>query len=188
MLENVILTFVLIVLCIIITYWLFVLGFVYLGQKSKAEAKKIISEKLNSFYIFLENYAKKQEQIFYNVYIGSNGYGIRDDLIYKYFQKLEDLFEVWFFEIAYNRTVDTITYQFKVYDLMKDSIPRRRIITICRQLGEKALNQHFHEQGIYNLPIDKFVAVTWTADVLCFHFAINDEGFKTISDIRKLSH
>lgn len=174
------------IMSLVSVYWLIVLALVYLEHMTIQEAKKIISAKANEIYTFLDDWTKKRqnESICHLVTIGSNGYTICADFVGTYYMKLGEYFKIWYFENAFYSSGNVLTYQFKVYDQINMSFPRKRIINICRRIGEQALVTYWHENNIYNR-VDHFVAADWQADTLYIHYARNNEGFKEIAEIRK---
>lgn len=177
-----------IIVSLIAIYWLIILALIYLGNMTLEEAKKCISTKAYQVYTFLDEWAKKRqnESICYLVTIGSNGYMICADCVGAYFTKLGEYFKIWYFDNAFYSSANILTYQFIVYDQINMNFPRKRIINICRRIGEQALVTYWHENNIYNR-IENFVAADWQADTLYIHYAINNEGFKEIAEIRKKS-
>lgn len=162
---------------------------VHIGHKTLEEAKKVISEKAQKLYAFLDELAKKQEQpVEYNIYMGSNGYSIVDEVIHRYFVALGKYYSIWYFECAYQPSQNIITYQFKVYEQINDNFPHDRMVSICRRIGEKALAQHFHENNLHNIRVDGFMAVTIQADTLRYHIAKNDIGIEEIAKLRRQPH
>ena len=178
-----------IILGIIMSYWLAIIVLVHIGHKTLEEAKKVMSEKAQKLYAFLEELAKKQEQtIEYNIYIGSNGYSIVDEVINRYFVSLGRYYQIWYFEYVYQPSQNIITYQFKVYEQINDNFPHDRMVSICRRIGEKALAQHFHENNLLNMRVDNFIAVTIQADTLRYHIAKNNVGIEEIAKLRRQTH
>ncbi len=170
-------------------YWILVFILVYFCGKTTDEAKKTISDWGSKIYKFLEELAKSNQPAqVYPVCIGSNGYCIRDDIVNHQFDKLGTYYDIYFYEMAYNYSTNVIVYQFKVYNQINSDFSRQRLLMRCRQIGEKALLQHLHEQGCFDVKIDNFVAVTLQADTLCYFFALNNQGFQEIAELRKNQH
>ncbi|MCM1084083.1 MAG: hypothetical protein NC393_13325 [Clostridium sp.] len=119
------------------------------------------------------------------VFIGSNGYAINDEVVNRYFKGLEKYFSIYFFEYADNPTQNRIVYVFRAYEVLNPDLPHRRLLSLCRKVGEQALSKHMHEHGVYT-QIDNFVAVTFEADRLYYHIACNEMGFAEIAELRKL--
>lgn len=146
-------------------------------------------EMMDKFWDFLDDWNKKCPPVYnFPVYIGSNGYSICDEVVNTLFAKLGNYWNIFYFEVAYDYSPNVVTYQFRVYEPQKSNADRRHLLVRARQVGEKALTQHLHAQGIYNLVIDNFVAVTLQADVLRFYFATTSQGFAEIVELRKRSH
>ena len=138
-------------------------------------------------FISHDSKPKQHQQVVYPVFIGSNGYCIRDEIVNDLFSGLGKYFGTFFYDSTYNQTTNTVCYCFRVYQQLNPNFSRKRMLSLLRPIGEKALSRWFHEQTLYT-NVDNFIAVTWQADRLCFHFAMNDAGFAEIADLRKLSH
>lgn len=152
-------------------------------QKTIDDAKKSVDDFLQKI---IDAFQSKSIPTFqYNVAIGSNGIAIRDDIVHTYFRKLDNLYETWFYEKSYFSSENVVCYEFRVYDCTLCNPTPKRIIDKVRPIAEKALTMHFHEQGIYSIAIDSFVAVRLFNDRLFVYYATNDKGFEEIQAIRQ---
>lgn len=64
--------------------------------------------------LFVIHYSNTKEQppqqVVYPVFIGSNGYCIRDEIVNGMFNSLGKYFDTWFYNGTYNQTVYTVSY------------------------------------------------------------------------------
>ena len=120
----------------------------------------------------------------YPVLIGSNGFAIRDEIVTSLFSRLDHIYATWYFERADYVSQNVVTYVFRVYDCLLD-IDRKRILSRARIVGETALSMHWHELGIYTLPVDNFCAVRILGDRLFVFYALNDLGCDEVRAIRE---
>ena len=181
--ENLILMILTVVIVLVACY----IGAIYLVkitcQKTMDEAKKSVDDFLQKL---IDTFQNKPMQTFqYNVAIGSNGIAIRDDFVHTYFEKLNTLFETWYYERSYFNSNNTVCYEFRVYDCTLCNPTPKRIIDKVRPIAEKALTMHFHDQGIYSIAVDNFVAIRLFNDRLFIYYATNDKGFEEIQAIRQ---
>lgn len=152
-------------------------------QKTIDDAKKSVDDFLQKI---IDSFQNKPMQTFqYNVAIGSNGIAIRDDIVHTYFEKLNTLFETWYYERSYFSSENIVCYEFRVYVCTLCNPTKKRITDKVRPIAEKALTMHFHEQGIYNIAVDNFVAIRLCSDRLFIFYATNDKGFEEIRAIRQ---
>lgn len=180
--ENLILMILTILVTLIACY----IGAIYMVKiickKTIDEAKKSVDDFLQKI---IDAFQSKPMQTFqYNVAIGSNGIAIRDDIVHTYFEKLNTLFETWYYERSYFSSENIVCYEFRVYDCTLCNPTKKRITDKVRPIAEKALTMHFHEQGIYNIVVDGFVAIRLCSDRLFIFYATNDKGFEEIRAIR----
>lgn len=181
--ENLILMILTILVTLIACY----IGAIYMVKiickKTIDEAKKSVDDFLQKI---IDSFQNKPMQTFqYNVAIGSNGIAIRDDIVHTYFEKLNTLFETWYYERSYFSSENIVCYEFRVYVCTLCNPTKKRITDKVRPIAEKALTMHFHEQGIYNIAVDNFVAIRLYSDHLFVYYATNDKGFKEIRAIRQ---
>lgn len=181
--ENLILMILTILVTLIACY----IGAIYMVKiickKTIDEAKKSVDDFLQKIIDSLQN--KPMQTFQYNVAIGSNGIAIRDDIVHTYFEKLNTLFETWYYERSYFSSENIVCYEFRVYDCTLCNPTKKRITDKVRPIAEKALTMHFHEQGIYNIAVDNFVAIRLCSDRLFIFYATNDKGFEEIRAIRQ---
>lgn len=153
-------------------------------SKSKEDAKKIVDDCLTQIIsLFQDN---RVPQTCYDVLIGGNGIAIRDEIVNKYFDRLYAIYEDWYYETCGYNSPNTVFYQFRVFNLKLQNFEKKRVIYRVKEIAEKALIMHFHERGLYGLPVDNFVAVTLCNDILKVYIACNDAGFEEIQAIRRL--
>lgn len=181
--ENLILMILTILVTLIACY----IGAIYMVKiickKTIDEAKKSVDDFLQKI---IDSFQNKPMQTFqYNVAIGSNGIAIRDDIVHTYFEKLNTLFETWYYERSYFSSENIVCYEFRVYVCTLCNPTKKRITDKVRPIAEKALTMHFHEQGIYNIAVDNFVAIRLCSDRLFVYYATNDKGFEEIRAIRQ---
>lgn len=181
--ENLILMILTILVTLIACY----IGAIYMVKiickKTIDEAKKSVDDFLQKI---IDSFQNKPMQTFqYNVAIGSNGIAIRDDIVHTYFEKLNTLFETWYYERSYFSSENIVCYEFRVYVCTLCNPTKKRITDKVRPIAEKALTMHFHEQGIYNIAVDNFVAIRLCSDRLFIFYATNDKGFEEIRAIRQ---
>lgn len=179
--------FILMILTILVTLIACYIGAIYMVKiickKTMDEAKKSVDDFLQKI---IDTFQNKPMQTFqYNVAIGSNGIAIRDDIVHTYFEKLNTLFETWYYERSYFSSENIVCYEFRVYDCTLCNPTKKRITDKVRPIAEKALTMHFHEQGIYNIVVDGFVAIRLCSDRLFIFYATNDKGFEEIQTIRQ---
>ena len=189
MFTKTIILFVSVFLCILGLYLAVVFAVKSICKKSFNEANDIVSAKIDKFFEWLEKLSSQnQPQLNMPVFIGSNGYSIRDEIVNKSFGKLGKYFEIFFFTCAYPLTANVIIYEFKVYNPIHDFMDNRRLCGIAKQIAEGALTEHLHNQGYYNYIIDNFIFTTLQADTLRVHIATNPQGFNEIAEMRKSVH
>lgn len=153
-------------------------------HKTKDEAKEIVDKCITKFINMLQE--NKNVTVGYDVMIGGNGVAIRDEVVNNYFYKLYSLYSDWYYDLCYNVSCNVVCYQFRVFNCTQENFERKRIIYRVKQIAERALTMHFHERGLYGLPVDNFIAVTLCNDVLKVYIACNDAGFEEIQAIRRL--
>lgn len=142
---------------------------------------------LNNILKGILEFFKDKPRFSYPVLIGSNGISIRDEIVNGYFENLYKIYTDWYYESSYYSSCNVVVYQFRVYNYkLTSKFDKKLVIHRVKQIAERALIMHFHELGIYNIPVDNFIAVTLYSDTLRIHIACNDLGFKEIADIRKL--
>lgn len=159
----------------------------YIGKKSTDEAIVVTSNFAKKAYNALFTVEKGLQAVFYPVFIGWNGYEYRADIINDAFIKLERLWEVVYFETVITSNPNIIVYQFRIYNLFDENIPKKRLLAKVRRIAEEVLTKHFHEQGVY-IPVDKFIATNLKQDILLIAIAVNDTGFEFIAKLRGQSH
>lgn len=155
----------------------------YFFKKSMSEAKHTVDDFLDKIIDALRG--SNSNTLRYDILIGSNGVSVRDEIVNHYFEKLYDIFNDWYFNVAYFPTSNVVCYEFRVYNCKLENFDKKRILARVKQIAEKALVMHFHDRGIYTIPVDNFIAVTLYSDVLKVFIACNDAGFSEIEAIRQ---
>lgn len=145
-------------------------------EDAKKSVDKFLGEILSS--------TNTAPNVTYPVLIGSNGFAIRDEIVTSLFSRLDHIYATWYFERADYVSQNVVTYVFRVYDCLLD-IDRKRILSRARIVGETALSMHWHELGIYTLPVDNFCAVRILGDRLFVFYALNDLGCDEVRAIRE---
>lgn len=179
---------------IIVTVVVLIIG-CYLGviwflqkcfKKSRTEAETLVNEKLEALIRFFSS--QPTTGMTYDVAIGANGIAFREDVLNDSFHGLYDIWSDWYFEkCSYSPSGNMLGYEFRVYNPVH-SISRKLTLQRVRQVAEKALTLHFHEQGIFNIPADNFIAVTTKGDRLIVAIACNEAGLNEIQQIRQRVH
>ena len=157
--------------------------------------KKSLSEAMDDFISWLERLAKIWEESFpksavttnYPVYIGSNGYTVRDEVVNDSFGKLGKYFEIFFFICAYPYSDNVVIYEFKVYTPVNPNMSHRRLCYTAKQIAEGAVTEQLHNQGYHSFVIDRFIHVNLQSDTLRVYIATNNLGFDEIENLRKNS-
>ncbi|MBQ9198689.1 MAG: hypothetical protein IJ141_00735 [Lachnospiraceae bacterium] len=140
---------------------------------------------LNNILKRILAFFEEKPQFVYPVLIGSNGISIRDEVVNSAFEKLYRLYEDWYYEYSFYSSQNVVVYQFRVYNYkLSDKFDRKLVIHRAKQIAERALQMHFHDNGIYGTAVDGFIAVTLYSDVLRIHIACNNIGFREIEAIR----
>lgn len=153
-------------------------------HKTKDEAKKAVDDFLTQIIsLFQENRVPLNS---YDVMIGGNGVAIRDEIVNRYFEKIYTLFDDWYYEMCGYNSPNVVCYQFRVFNPKLENFDKKRVVYRVKQIAERALTMHFHDRGIFGMPVDDFVAVTLCNDVLRVFIACNDAGFAEIEAIRRL--
>ena len=127
------------------------------------------------------------ESVDYPIYIGYNGVIIRADLVNNAFCKLERYFETVYFDCVYfeNSTYPNIVvYQFRAYNQLNNDISKTRLLSLIQNVAEEVLTLHFREMGCY-IPVDNFIAVSLSNDLLRIAIAKNPKGFAEIYQLRR---
>lgn len=176
------------IICILVSVLLIVIG-IYIAsiyfvrticKTSLEDAKKSVDKFLGEI-LSSTNIAPN---VTYPVLIGSNGFSIRDEIVTSLFSRLDNIYATWYFERADYTSENVVCYSFRVYDCLLD-IARKRILSRVRIVAESALSMHFHELGIYTLPVDNFCAVRILGDRLFVFYALNDIGCDEVRAIRE---
>ena len=189
MLSKFLILIVAVFLCILGLYLGVVFAVKSICKKSFDEASAIVSAKFDKFFKWLEKFSSQNQPIpSFPVFIGSNGYSIRDEIVNSAFAKLGKYFEIYFFVCAYPFTANVVIYEFKVYNPIYEGMDNRRLCGVAKQVAEGALMEHLHNQGYYNFVIDNFINTTIQADTLRVHIATTTQGFNEIAELRKSPH
>lgn len=183
---NIIMIGIGIVIVVLAGYWGCVLFIQKCFQKSRTEAETLVNEKLEALIRFFSS--QPTTGMTYDVAIGANGIAFREDVLNDSFHGLYDIWSDWYFEkCSYSPSGNMLGYEFRVYNPVH-SISRKLTLQRVRQVAEKALTLHFHEQGIFNIPADNFIAVTTKGDRLIVIIACNEAGLNEIQQIRQRVH
>ena len=185
---NLIIGILAIILCTIILlallYAIAVLVTKMVTKHTVEEAKACVDVFLHKTFLSNSSLEQTATMYTYPVFIGFNGYIFRPDLIEHYFHKLSKYWDFYYYENIYNHHPNIIVYQFRVYEPLHEDIKIHRLRALVQNVAEEVLAHHMHENGCF-VPIDNFVAVRITSDILQIAIAKNDAGFQQINSMRK---
>lgn len=173
--------------CLLIIVTLYILCLVivkYATGSDYANAKRIISNFSSKIF---DSTHGNCNSVDYPIYIGYNGVIIRADLVNNAFCKLERYFETVYFDCVYfeNSTYPNIVvYQFRAYNQLNNDISKTRLLSLIQNVAEEVLTLHFREMGCY-IPVDNFIAVSLSNDLLRIAIAKNPKGFAEIYQLRR---
>lgn len=167
-----------------ILYAIVILVTLFIKKSTVEEAKSCVDVFLHKTFLSNSSLEQTTPLDTYPVFIGFNGYIFRPDLIERAFHKLSKYWEFFYYENVYNQHPNIIVYQFRVYEPLHDDIKYRRLTALVQNVTEEALAKHMHEHGCF-VPIDKFIAVRITGDILQIAIAKNNAGFQQINRMRK---
>ncbi|WP_075721960.1 hypothetical protein [Roseburia sp. 499] len=169
---------------IAILFALMVLIVMCIGKKSAQEATKIIVDFFASICKAFQTPDVQAPCITYDVFIGHNGYIIRDDIVNEYFAPLQNYWETFYYSDAKYASQNVVEYAFRAYFPTKFENSSRRLLASVKQIAEQALTRHFHSFGV-SFPVDRFIAVKIHQDIVSVFIAVNDKGFSEIEKLRQ---
>lgn len=173
----------LVVVLVIAILCLVVLAIMLIRKKSTQESVKILMNFFSSIYKALET-PPAQAPLNYNIFIGYNGYCIRDDIVNEYFASLHNYWETVYYSDMKYVSQNVVEYEFRAYYPTKYEHSSRRLLASVKQVAEQALTRHFHNIGV-SIPVDHFIAVKIYEDVVSVYIAVNEIGFQEIAALRK---
>lgn len=186
MIAKLFLSLFLIFIFIILIYLVMVFAVKITTKKSIDDSMKLVEMWGNRFFEWLDAWNKKsQADIQFPVFLGANGYTIRDEVVNSAFEKLYKFWEIYFFTSAFPYSSNVVIYEFRVYNPTTFNTDNRRLRNNAKKVAEGALTEHLHNQGFYNFIIDNFIYVSLNADTLRVHIATTPMGFEEIAKLRK---
>lgn len=184
-LFNLLLFIFVVAIIIIAIYGAIVCCIMLIGKKNLQESISILNKALHYVYKAFASCTSQVQCQNYNVFIGDNGYTIRDDIVNEYFAPLQKYWETVFFSHINHPSPNVVEYVFRAYFPTRYDSSNRRLIMYVKQIAEQALTKHFHSLGI-TIPADRFVAVKIRSDMVSVYFATNDNGFGEIESLRQI--
>ena len=181
---NICLFIFVVAIIIIAIYGAIVCCIMLIGHKNLHESIRILNNALHYVYKSFASCTSQVQYQTYNVFIGDNGYIIRDDIVNEYFAPLQKYWETVFYSHINNPSPNVVEYVFRAYFPTRYDSSNRILNTRVKQIAEQALTKHFHSLGI-TIPADRFVAVKIRSDMVSVYFAINDNGFGEIESLRQ---
>lgn len=174
----------LVIILLVLLYAIAILVTKMVTKHSVEEAKSCVDVFLHKTFLSNSSLEQTLDIYTYPVFIGFNGYVFRADLIELLFHKLSKYWDFFYYENIYNHHPNIIVYQFRVYEPIHEDVKPRRLKALVQNVAEEVLANHMHENGCF-VPIDNFVAVRITSDILQIAIAKNDAGFQQINSMRK---
>lgn len=181
--SDIIVGILMVVVLVIAILCLVVLAIMLIRKKSTQESVKILMNFFSSIYKALET-PPAQAPLNYNIFIGYNGYCIRDDIVNEYFSALSDYWETVYYTNTKYISPNVVEYEFRAYYPTKYEHSSRRLLASVKHVAEQALTRHFHNIGV-SIPVDHFIAVKIHEDVVSVYIAVNEIGFQEIDVLRK---
>lgn len=182
---NILLFILVMAIILIAIYGAIVSCIMLIGHKNLQESISILNNALHYIYKSFASCTSQVQCQKYNVFIGDNGYIIRDDIVNEYFAPLQKYWETVFYSHINHPSPNVVEYVFRAYYPTRYDYSNRRLNTYVKQIAEKALTKHFHSFGI-TIPADRFVAVKIRSDMVSVYFATNDNGFSEIESLRQM--
>lgn len=172
-----------VVVLVVAILCLVVVAIMLIGKKNVQESVKILMNFFSSIYKALETQTA-QATPNYSVFIGYNGYTIRDDIVNEYFSALSNYWETVYYTNTKYISPNVVEYEFRAYFPTKFENSSRRLLASVKQVAEQALTRHFHSFGV-SIPVDRFIAVKIHQDIVSVYIAVNDKGFSEIEKLRQ---
>lgn len=169
---------------IVFIYFISIIFIMLIKNENFQNAKKIADNNIQEIIKFFKSNNVETTSCF-NVFIGHNGIYTVEDIINKKFESLYRFYQNWFFNNLYYYSKNVVVYEFRVWDCLYENFNRQTLQYKLRQIAEKALISHFHELGLFNVPIQNFVATSLNADKLLVFIAFNEAGFAEIKELRE---
>lgn len=185
MISRIILTIGLCMLTFLLMYILSIVVLKHMFHTTNEDAKNHVDSLLKKVIDFFK---PATPPVVYPSLIGSNGIFIRDEIIYRDFERLNSLYEDWYYESSFFYSSNVVAYSFRVYNYRNEIFKKSLVQHKVKQIAERALIRNFHENGLYNVHADNFIAVEIYADVLNIYIAYTDAGFSEIAQLRKSFH